>query len=74
MNSPEDQLSRITRFLQECANLPDRTGEPGLVSIRSAILVEDAFDVVLTDDQVSIDLLRHPDRLRQLLAQTSTRL
>ena len=72
MNGAEDELSRITRFLQECAYLPGQNGDPELISIRAAILVEDAFDVVLTDDHVSIDLLKDPETLRQLLANTST--
>lgn len=72
MNGAEDELSRVTRFLEECACLPDQTGDPELSSIRAAILVEDAFDVVLTDDQVRIDLLKDPEALRQALAKTST--
>lgn len=72
MNATEGEYSRVERFLHECGHLPDQPGNPELTSIRAAILIEDAFDVVLTDEEFKVDLLGNPKALRQLLAKTPT--
>jgi hypothetical protein len=58
----------IDRFLSECAGDGRQYGDPQLEAIRMAILVEDVFDLVLTDEQISPVVLGDRDRLRDLLA------
>lgn len=62
----------IDRILRECALLTSSADEPELRALRNAILIEDTFDVILTDEQLGIDFLEDPAALRELLAKTSS--
>ena len=72
MKHAENSTGSVDRFLRECALLPSQLDNPKLSSIRSAILIEDVFDVVLTDEELGIDFLDNPGALQQLLTQKST--
>lgn len=72
MNFAENNTGGVDRFLRECALLPSQLGNTELNSIRSALLIEDVFDVVLTDEELGIDFLNNPEALQQLLTQKST--
>lgn len=58
--------SAFDRIIEEwgCLRVVD---DAELAALTTAILIEDAFDVVLTDEELGTDLRRDPDGLRVLL-------
>lgn len=60
----------IDRFLSECEDLGLRDADPQLDAVRMAILVEDVFGVVLTDEQISPAVVGDRAALRNLLVHS----
>lgn len=60
----------IDRFLSECEDLGLRDADPQLDAVRMAILVEDVFGVVLTDEQISPAVVGDRGALRNLLVHS----
>lgn len=63
----------VDRILRESTFLLDPDLDPELGALRSAILIESEFDVVLTDEQLSLSIWQHPGAFRELLAPYSDR-
>lgn len=59
----------VDRLLSECANRTGSDDDPELRALRTAILIEDTFQIVLTDEQIDTSILEDPAALRELLAQ-----
>jgi hypothetical protein len=60
----------IDQFLSECEDLGLRDADPQLDAIRMAILVEDVFGLVLSDEQISPTVIGDRAALRDLLAHS----
>lgn len=58
----------VDRILVERRHQRDGYEDPRQNALRAAILIEDVFGFVLSDDQIDYDLLSDPDSLRALLA------
>ncbi len=56
----------MTAVLQQVSSLATGT-DPDLTALRLAILVEDVFGILLTDDEIDLSVLASPDRLRELV-------
>lgn len=63
--------AEVDRILRECAHSAHSDDDLELKALRAAILVEDAFHVVLSDEQINSDLLDDAAALRKLLTLTS---
>ena len=63
--------AHVDRILQEYAFLQRSADDPELSALRSAIFLEDALDLTLTDEQFDIDPLADPGALRTLVTRTS---
>lgn len=61
----------VDRLLAESAHLPP-DGDPAQDALRWAILVEDVLGVVLSDEQITSGPLTDPERLRSLVAASSS--
>jgi hypothetical protein len=59
---------RQEQVLQEWAAARRPDSDPELEAVRTAILLEDALGVALTDDQIDPGVLGDPARVRALLA------
>lgn len=64
--------ARLDRILAEYAHLREADTDPVLEAVRTAIFVEDAFGVTLTDDQIDTAVLGDADALRHLLSGSTT--
>jgi len=60
------------RILAEFAQLRPADPDPELAAVRMALMVEDVFDVTLTDEQLDPGTLADPAALRALLAGSTT--
>lgn len=59
----------IDRVLAEYARLRAPDGDRQLEAVKAAIFLEDAFDVVLTEEQIDPDLLGTAEGMREVLAR-----
>lgn len=62
----------LDRLLAELAHQRATGDDPELDALRTAILVEDAFGIVLTDEQLDPSVLGDPAALRALLASSTS--
>lgn len=58
---------QLDRLLAEFAHQRTATGDADLDALRTAILVEDTFGIVLSDEQLDPSVLGDPAALRALL-------
>ncbi len=59
----------VDRLLEEYDATRDPAADPELEAVRAAVLLEDLFDVTLTDDEIDPAVLGHPAAVRALLAR-----
>jgi hypothetical protein len=64
----------IECVLGEYRELSETNGDPQLQAVRTAIFVEDVFDVVLTDEQITPSVVGDEAALRDLMVQLTNRL
>ncbi len=62
----------VDRILREYAFLQTSADDPELSALRSAIFLEDALDLTLTDEQFDIDPLADPGALRTLVSRSTS--
>jgi hypothetical protein len=62
----------VERILRECELLHDGDEDPGLTAIRTAIIVEDVFGVVLSDAEIQPEVMGNPDAVRAVLARSTS--
>ena len=58
----------LDRFLSEFERLRTQGADPALEAVRTAILVEDVFGIVLSDDQIDPRTLGSSESLRELIS------
>jgi hypothetical protein len=59
----------LAQVLREAEGLRDPGADPDLEAVRTAILLEDALGIVLTDDDITPDLLGDPASVADLVAR-----
>lgn len=59
----------VDRAVEEYSRLRDPEGDRELEAVKAAIFLEDAFDVVLRDEDIDLDLLGTPEGMRSVLAR-----
>jgi hypothetical protein len=57
----------VAQVLREAEALRDPDADPDLEAVRTAILLEDALGVVLTDDDITPGVLGDPDAVARLV-------
>jgi hypothetical protein len=62
----------VERILRECELLRDGDEDPGLTAIRTAIILEDIFGIVLSDAEIRPEVMGDPDAVRALLARLTS--
>lgn len=70
--APGAPMRQLDRLLSELAHQRTESDDPELDALRTAILVEDTFGIVLSDEQLDPSVLSDPAALRALL-DSSTR-
>lgn len=63
---------RPDRILAEFARLHDAESDPALKVVRTALLVEDVFGLVLSDGQIGSEILGDAEMLRNLIDVPTT--
>lgn len=66
---PARPSDAVDRAIAEYARLRDPDGDPELEAVKAAIFLEDAFDIVLSDTEIDLDMLGTPEGMRSLLAR-----
>jgi hypothetical protein len=61
----------VERIMRECALLRDGDEDPVLTAIKTAIILEDVFGVVLGDAELQPEIMGDPEAVRALLASSS---
>lgn len=59
-------------ILAEFSHLRDANPDPVLETVRTALLIEDAFGITLTDAQIDPSVLGDPALLRELVVTSGT--
>lgn len=57
----------VAQVLREAEELRDPEADPELEAVRTAILLEDSFGIVLTDDDIAPGVLGDPAAVARLL-------
>ncbi|MBJ7355774.1 hypothetical protein [Nocardioides sp.] len=57
----------VAQVLREAEELRDPGADPDLEAVKTAILLEDALGIVLTDDDITADVLGDPDSVADLV-------
>ncbi len=60
----------VEQVLRESSALGGRTADRDLEQLRQAVLVEDVFGIVLSDDQITDIDLSDPEALGRLVAES----
>ena len=61
--------AQVEEILQDHARLSGRVEDPQLAAVETAIFLEDAYDLVLTDDDIDPEVLGSVAGLRALVAR-----
>jgi len=62
----------VDRILRECRFLQRPVDDPEMSALRVAIFLEEALDLILTDEQFDIDPLADPGAVRALVARSTS--
>jgi hypothetical protein len=71
--SSVDGRQDLAALVAEAAALLDPKGDPELEAIKVAILLEDALEVTLTDEEIALDTLTDPAAVAAVVARHARR-
>jgi hypothetical protein len=66
---PELDPELVDQVLREAEDLRDPDADPELEAVRTAILLEDSFGIVLSDDDIAPGVLDDPVAVARLLGR-----
>jgi serine acetyltransferase len=70
---PAREPDAVDRAVAEYAALRDPAGDPELEAVKAAIFLEDAFDVVLSDAEIDLEVIGTPEGMRRVVEHAARR-